>query len=222
MSGMEDCTAPPPEFCRGNSRRSATGSSRDSVRSLVSSEDSRDGPERVQLKGEVAKLTAAHSPAPQMQQMTSQAGPSGLQAATSPTNFSGFVSSTDEEEGEVRDIPHRGSVLLQAATVLGSTDSVDVNIDPKVAAMVNIFFEKGLQEEDYKSITENSVTRRPNNCPALAPVECNPQFLATLKTDAKKVDSRLTEISADIISAGTILTKSLLELHRLAQNTGNS
>ncbi|XP_045133116.1 uncharacterized protein LOC123517183 [Portunus trituberculatus] len=91
-----------------------------------------------------------------------------------------------------------------------------------MAAMVNIFFEKGLQEEDYKSITEDSVTRRPNNCPALAPVECNPQILAALKTDAKKVDSRLTEISADIISAGTILTKSLLELDRLVQNTGNS
>ncbi|MPC57353.1 hypothetical protein E2C01_051332 [Portunus trituberculatus] len=178
--------------------------------------------ELVHLKGEVVKLWANNSPDPKTHQVNYQASTSGLQAAASPATFSEFVVSTDEEDGEIRKVPHQGSVLLQAAKVLGSTDSVDEDIDPKVAAMVNLFFEKGLQEEDYKVITEDTVTRHPNNCAALAPVECNPQIMAALKSDAKKADSCLMEVRADIISAGTIITKSLLELDNLAQNTGNS
>ncbi|XP_045121581.1 uncharacterized protein LOC123510454 [Portunus trituberculatus] len=57
----------------------------------------------------------------------------------------------------------------------------------------SICFEKGLQEEDYRAISEDPVTRRPNNCPALATVECNPQISGALKTDPRKADSRLKE-----------------------------
>ncbi|MPC49744.1 hypothetical protein E2C01_043556 [Portunus trituberculatus] len=48
LAGLEDCTALPPEVsCHGNSRRSATGSSRDSMRSMDSLDDSQARLERV-------------------------------------------------------------------------------------------------------------------------------------------------------------------------------
>lgn len=108
-----------------------------------------------------------------------------------------------------------------SAKALGPADSVSEDIDQQVAGMVNFLFDKGMQEEDYKAISEDVITRRPNNCPALAPVECNPQILGALKTDAKKADFRLKEISADIFKAGTIITKSLLALDKVAQDDGH-
>ena len=50
-----------------------------------------------------------------------------------------------------------------------------------MASMVNFLFDKGKQEDDYKAVSEDVVTRHPGNCPALAPVECNPQILGALK-----------------------------------------
>lgn len=176
--------------------------------------------ELARLKGDVAKLTANRAPSPQLQRVNFQASTSGQQPPVSPAAFSGFVDSSSED-GEVKEFSPGSSVLLQAAKAFGSLDSVSEDIDPQVAAMVNFCFDKGLQEEDYKAIAEDPVTRRPNNCPALAPVECNPQILGALKTDARKADSRLKEVSADIISAGSIITKSLLVLDKVAQDVGN-
>ncbi|MPD04021.1 hypothetical protein E2C01_099689 [Portunus trituberculatus] len=171
MLGLEDRTALTPEVsCHGNSRKSATGSSRDSVRSMDSLDDSQARLERVHdswirrrqdvnkmvrrtcaqtspvheenvpswqmvmkelvhLKGYMAKLSANKSHDPQTHQVNYQASTSGLQEAASPATFSGFVASTDEEDGEIREVPHRGSVLLQAAKILEPTDSVDEDID---------------------------------------------------------------------------------------------
>ena len=67
--------------------------------------------------------------------------------------------------------------------------------------MIIHLFDNGLQEEDYKVISGDDITRRPNNCPAPAPMECNPQILGALKTDAWRADSLLREVSADIIKA---------------------
>ncbi|MPC54448.1 hypothetical protein E2C01_048364 [Portunus trituberculatus] len=67
-----------------------------------------------------------------------------------------------------------------------------------------------MQEEDYKAISEDRITTRPNNCPELAPVECNPQNCETLKMDARKADTRLKDVSGNILKAGIILIKSLL------------
>lgn len=64
--------------------------------------------------------------------------------------FSGFVDSSSEV-GEIRESTPGGSVLLQAAKALGPHDSVSEDIDPQVAAMINLFFEKGLQNEDYQA-----------------------------------------------------------------------
>lgn len=177
--------------------------------------------ELARLKGDVAKLTAKRVPSPQHQQVNFQASTSGLQPTLSPAAFSGFVDSSSED-GEIKELPQGSSVLLQAAKAFGPLDSVSEDIDPQVAAMVNFWFEKGLQEEDYKAIVEDPVTRRPKNCPALSPVECNPQILGALKMDARKADSRLKEVSSDIISAGSIVTKSLLVLDKVAQDVGNS
>ena len=143
-----------------------------------------------------------------------------MQPTASPA-FSGFVDSSSED-GEIRESTPRGSVLLQAAKALGPHDSVSEDIDPQVAAMVNLFFEKGLQDEDYQAISEDPVTRRPNNCPALAPVECNPLISGALKPDTRKADARLKEVSGGILMASTIITNSLLALDMLAQEVGNS
>ncbi|MPC71980.1 hypothetical protein E2C01_066272 [Portunus trituberculatus] len=168
--------------------------------------------ELARLKDDVAKLTAKRTPSPQHY--------FGDTAPASPAAFSGFVDSSSED-GEIRESTPGDSVLLQAAKALGSHDSVSEDIEPQVAAMVNLFFEKGLQDKDYRAISEDSVTRRPNNCPALAPVECNPQISGALKTDARKADARLKEVSGDILTASTIITKSLLALDKVAQEVGN-
>lgn len=175
--------------------------------------------ELARLKGDVAKLTAAGT-SPRLQQVNFQASTSGTQAPVSPDSFSGFVDSSSED-GEVKELPSGSSVLLQAAKAFGPLDGVSEDIDPQVAAMVNFWFDKGLQEEDYKLIKEDPVTRRPKNCPALATVECNPQILGALKPDARKADSRLKEVSADIISASSLITKSLLVLDKVAQDSGD-
>lgn len=70
--------------------------------------------------------------------------------------------------------------------------------------------------------SEDVVTRRPNNCPVLGPVECNPQILRALKTGAKKADFHLKEVSAEILKAGTIITKSPLALENVVQEDGHS
>lgn len=172
------------------------------------------------LKGVVAKLTSEKASS-QLQQVNFQASTSGTQPPVSPNAFSGFLDSSSEE-GEVKEVPPGSRVLLQAAKAFRPLDGVSVDIDPQVAAMVNFWFDKGLQEEDNKEISEDPVTRRPNNCPALETVECNPQILGALKPDARKADSRLKDISADIISAGSIITKSLVVLDKVAQDAGNS
>lgn len=178
--------------------------------------------ELASLKGAVTKLTEKRElPSPQ-QRVNYQASTSGIQAPGSPEAFSGFVDS-GSEDGEITEAPHAAgsSVLLQAAKAFGPLDVVSEDINPQVATMVNFWFKEGLQEDDYKAIMEDPITRRPNNCPALCPVDCNPQILAALKTDAKRNDSRLKDVSNDIIAAGSIITKSLLELDKVAQGGGD-
>ncbi len=169
------------------------------------------------LKGEVAKLRAnTHTHPPPLPE-DHLPGTSGTHHTVSPP-FSGFNDSSSED-GEIREVSQRGSVLQQAAKALGPPDSVSADIDQQVAVMVNQLFDNGMQEEDYRAILEESATRRPNNCPALAPVECNLQILGALKTDAKKADFRLKDVSGDILKAGTILTRSLLALDVVAQES---
>ncbi|KAK3869864.1 hypothetical protein Pcinc_001666 [Petrolisthes cinctipes] len=79
-----------------------------------------------------------------------------------------------------------------------------------------------MREEDYKNILEDEVTKRPSNCKALVPVECNAQILEALKTEARKADFRLKEVSKDVIKAATIIVKSLMVLDKVAQEEGNS
>ncbi|XP_063886249.1 uncharacterized protein LOC135114290 [Scylla paramamosain] len=81
--------------------------------------------------------------------------------------------------------------------------------------MVNHVFVHGLQEEEYKEILEDAAAKRPDNCHALAPVDCNSQVLDARKTDAKKADFRLKDVGKDIIKAATILTKSLTVLDKI-------
>ncbi|MPD06573.1 hypothetical protein E2C01_102390 [Portunus trituberculatus] len=87
--------------------------------------------------------------------------------------------------------------------------------------MVNFLFDNGMQDEDYEAISEDVLTTRPKNCPVLAPVECNPQILEAMKTDARKADAHLKDVCGDILKAGTILTKSLLALDQVAQESAH-
>ncbi|MPC61369.1 hypothetical protein E2C01_055439 [Portunus trituberculatus] len=83
--------------------------------------------------------------------------------------------------------------------------------------MVNHVFDNGLREVEYKKIFDDVATKRPDNCHALAPVDCNSQVLDALKTDAKKTDFHMKDIGKDIIKAATILTRSLMVLDKIAQ-----
>ncbi|MPC73306.1 hypothetical protein E2C01_067630 [Portunus trituberculatus] len=181
MSGLDDRTALSPEVsCHGNSRRSATGSSRVSVRSMDSSDDSQARLERVH-NSQMRHLQDVNKPLRR------------TRAQTSPVYKENF--------------PSWQMVMKEHVHLKGEEAKLSANKSP---------------DPKTHQVKYQAITRRPNNSPALAPVECNPQILAALKMDAKKADSRLMEVSADIISAGTIITKSLLELDNLVQNTGNS
>lgn len=168
------------------------------------------------LKGEMAKLKA--NPQATVGDGTVQAA--AASRLPSPANFSGFGAES-QEEGEIIDTTPRGSVLRKNAIELGPPDTVSVDIDDQVAGMVNYLFDNGMQDEDYKVISEDMLTTRPKNCPALAPVDCNPQILDALKTDARKADARLKDVCGDILKAGTVLTKSLLALDKVAQETAH-
>ncbi|MPC76054.1 hypothetical protein E2C01_070455 [Portunus trituberculatus] len=75
-----------------------------------------------------------------------------------------------------------------------------------------------MRGEDYKLICEDDITKRQKNCHALAPVVCNPEVLDALRSDAKKTDHRLQDVSKDILRAATIVMKYLLALNKVAQD----
>ncbi|MPC61306.1 hypothetical protein E2C01_055376 [Portunus trituberculatus] len=108
------------------------------------------------------------------------------------------------------------SVLLQCTRAYGPVDEVSAGIDKHVADMVNHVFDSGLREE-YKEILDDVATKRSDNCHALAPVDCNSQVLDALKTDAKKADFHMKDVSKDIIKAARIWTKFLTVLDKIAQ-----
>ncbi|XP_071532017.1 uncharacterized protein [Panulirus ornatus] len=139
----------------------------------------------------------------------------------SPTGFSGFTPAEHYLSSDdcVSQNDGRPDSVLQCARAYGPVDEVSDGIDQHVADMVNHVFAYGLREEEYKEILEDAAAMRPDNCHALAPVDCNLQVLDALKTDAKKADCRLKDVGKDIITAATILTKSLTVLDKIAQTS---
>lgn len=69
--------------------------------------------------------------------------------------------------------------------------------------------------------SQDEASKRPRNCKALIPVECNSQVLDALPTEAKKADFRLKEIGKDITKAATIMVKSLTVLDKFANEEPN-
>lgn len=138
----------------------------------------------------------------------------------SPTGFSGFTPGEHDlssDDSDSHDDGRPDSVLMQCARAYGPVMEVSGGINQHVADMVNHVFAHGLREEEYKEILEDDAAKRPDNCHALAPVDCNSQVLDALKTDAKKTDFRLKDVGKDITTAATLLTKSLTVLDRIAQ-----
>ncbi|MPC71410.1 hypothetical protein E2C01_065687 [Portunus trituberculatus] len=79
-----------------------------------------------------------------------------------------------------------------------------------------------IREDSYKEVAEDESTKRPGNCPALSPVECNVQILEALKQDARKADLRMKDVNKDILKAATIIIKSLSVLDKVAQDESNA
>ncbi|XP_076066123.1 uncharacterized protein LOC143039747 [Oratosquilla oratoria] len=111
---------------------------------------------------------------------------------------------------------------MQSSKVFGPVEEVSGDVAKNVADMVNQIFDHGMREDTYKEIAEDESTKRPGNCPALSPVECNMQILEALKQDAKKADVRMKEVNKDITKATSIIIKSLLVLDKVAQDEGNA
>lgn len=178
------------------------------------------------LRGEVEALKADRQLRPpstgsaQVQVGDSPLRAPGPSPPRSPATFSGFPARVSEAE----DVPATpaDSALIQGTKAFGPTDTVVADIDHRVADMVNYLFDNGMRDEDYKAICEDEIVKRPNNCHALAPVECNPQVLEALKQDARKTDFRLREVNKDVLRASTIITKSLVALDDLAEQEGNA
>ncbi|MPC29290.1 hypothetical protein E2C01_022516 [Portunus trituberculatus] len=141
----------------------------------------------------------------------------------SPGNFSGFLFEEGScEEGEIHGDNPVCSVLMQTSKAFGPVEEVSCDVDKHVADMVNQLFDHGMREDSYKEVAEDEITKRPGNCPALSPVECNVQILEALKQDARKVDLRMKDVNKDILKAATIIIKSLSVLDKEAQDEGNS
>lgn len=130
-------------------------------------------------------------------------------------------SPTISEDGGIAEHAPGDSILMQNAKVFGPPETVSEDINHQVAEMVNFLFGNGMREDDYKVICEDDIIKRPNNCHARSPVECNPEVLEALKGEAKKTDFRLKEVNKDILKAATIITKSLLVLDKVAQDEGH-
>lgn len=151
------------------------------------------------------------------------AGPSSPVAPVgSPAgSFRGFNRDRDSsEEGELRGDGPIPSVLQHSALEYGPVEEVSSDIDKHVADMVNHLFDHGLRDQTYKDIVEDELAKRPGNCPALIPVECNSQVLDAMKQDARKADFRMKEVNKDITKAAAILVKSLTALDNIAQKEG--
>lgn len=173
-----------------------------------------------ELRADVNKLKKDRLPpyASRVNEGASTSQGEGTQPMGSPgSSFSGFPE--PEHDGEALTGQSFGdSVLRYNAKVFGPPDTDSEEIDQQVAEMVNFLFTKGMRVEDYKLICEDVVLKKPKNCHALTPVECNPEVLDALRSDAKKTDHRLKDVSKDILRAATILTKSLLALDKVAQD----
>ena len=94
-------------------------------------------------------------------------------------------------------------------------------IEEQIAAMVNHWYSQGLKEDNYMEILTDAVSKRPRNCKALLPVECNSQVLDALPAEAKKADFRLKELGEDITKAATIIVKSLTVLDKFTNEEEN-
>ncbi|XP_045105428.1 uncharacterized protein LOC123500945 [Portunus trituberculatus] len=143
----------------------------------------------------------------------------GMQHNGSPVhNFTGFPDPICEAS-VLTEQNFSDSVLMHNAKVFGPLDTVSEDIDQQVAEMVNFLFTNEMWDEDYKHICEDDITKGLKNCHALAPVVCNPEVLDALRSDAKKTDHRLQDVSKDILRAATIVTKFLLALDKVAQDS---
>lgn len=141
----------------------------------------------------------------------------------SPGNFSGFLSEEGScEEGEIPGDSRVCSVLMQTSKAFGPVDEVSCDVDKLVADMVNQLFDHGMREDSYKEVAEDKCTKKPGNCTALSPVECNVQILEALKQYARKADFRMKDVSKDILKAASIIIKSLSVQDKLAQDEGNA
>lgn len=156
---------------------------------------------------------------------TALGGEHDLSATPPPSttgDFSGFRSEeVSAEEGEIVEEVPSGSILLQAAKSFVPMDDCSEVIEEPIADMVNHWFSHGLKDEDYKEILADEVSKRPRNCKALIPVECNSQVLEALPTEAKKADFRLKDVSKDLTKAATIIVKSLTVLDKFANEGEN-
>ena len=179
------------------------------------------------LRGEVEALKAdrqqaSPSPPTQLHAGDSTLGASGPSPLCSPATFSGFSAGASEVGAMPAPPASADSTLIQGTKTFGPPDMVTANIDSRVAEMVNFLFDNGMREEDYKAICEDEAVKRPDNCHALAPVDCNPQVLEALKLDARRTDFRLKEVNKDILRASTIIMKSLVALDDIAEQEGNA
>ncbi|MPC50541.1 hypothetical protein E2C01_044370 [Portunus trituberculatus] len=172
---------------------------------------------RLKAEGQLSRMDsptpAKAEPSPDLGHVSGLSGralpsPVDLQhgGAGSASDFSGFRPIDDEayEEGELAESPVR-SVLLRAAKAYGPVECVAPDVEAHVAEMVNHLFGNGMREEDYKEVLEDDATKRPDNCPALEPVECNSQVLEALKPDAKQAESRMMDVGKDLLRGAMLI-----------------
>ena len=138
------------------------------------------------LRGEVENLKKQRTSPPRACAVNGGTSTSYASSPAPPHDFSGFREfPSDLEEGKVSDEGPLGSGLMHGVKVFGPADTLSEDIDAKVADMVNHLFSKGMRADEYQNMFEDDIIKQPNNCQALAPVECNPQIWDALRGKEK-------------------------------------
>ena len=98
---------------------------------------------------------------------------------------------------------------------------MDVDVDPRVASIVNALFRKKMNSEQFRQMTSDMLSARPNNCEGLATVQTNTLLWAQFSDKTRLLDKKLQNQQKALVGAGSIITKMFDKLVAAKGNTAN-
>ena len=122
---------------------------------------------------------------------------SQLAAEASATPTEGKAEATGTED------PLLDELLRQAEVSI----ILDLDVDKRVASIVNALFRKKLDKDKFKELISSTMAARPQNCEGLSPVLTNSLLWSHFSEKTKIADKKLQNQQKVLVSAGAIVTK---------------